>query len=457
MKVGKKFVSLILGIIMLVSMLAGCGNSEDANVKTVTIWSSTGSAKAFWNDKVKQFNETIGKEKGIILKFEAQTDEGYAQKVDIAMQSGDLPDIFDFGNLTKAIELDVVAPLDDLPGMEPLIEKYKDSFVETKNTYKGSIYCLPSDVTTRGLIYNKKMFEEAGLVDENGEAKPPKTLTEFREYAKKLTDKSKNQYGVVFPLKWGAWIESDILGVAQTGTGYPLGYNPVEQKYDFSGLKPVISTYLNMKKDGSVFPGELSLDNDPARARFAEGGIGMKLSYSFDYGVFTSQFIPDFEWGVAPLPVVDENNVYKQNAVYTVGMKVSKKGIERHGKDVMGLVMSWWYSDENFIDGYKQGVIMPPDWEMVKDIELDDSMKQWKEFCSLQEISIAQPLNMPSNMDGKKTMKQVIVDDIWTNSASLDGIDKYTKERNEGIVKYKELNPDRDYSIYGVPEWNAKR
>ncbi|UKI35906.1 MAG: hypothetical protein L6V93_17925 [Clostridiales bacterium] len=47
---------------------------------------------------------------------------------------------------------------------------------------------------------------------------------------------------------------------------------------------------MQIKSDGSYYPGAEGIDNDPARARFAEGNIGMKIGYSWDVGVLNDQF-----------------------------------------------------------------------------------------------------------------------------------------------------------------------
>lgn len=453
----KRACLLFLSTAVAVTTLSGCVGSKQTvgkEVNTVTIWSSVGSSKAFWENKIEEFNNTIGKEKGINIVFEASTDASYGQRLKIAMQSDDLPDIFDGAAIKELIELDRIVPLDDLDGMKPLIEKYKDYLRENVNTKKGKTYSLISGVTTRGLIYNKDMFKAAGIVDEKGDAKPPKTFDELREVSKKLTNESKMQYGIIFPLKWQSWVNSDVLGMALSSTGLPECYDPVLQQYDYSVLKPILKTYLDMKSDKSVYPGAESLDNDPARARFADGGIGMKMAYSFDVGVLTSQFPAQFDWGVAPLPVLDANNAYKQTLSYGWGMRVSKKGIERCGADKIAEVMKWWYSDDNYRELYKEGLESCPDFSVIKDIELDDSKAQWKQFCEMQEISTLAPPLMPKDVSGKITLKEIIVDKIWSSGGSLDLLDDYTKIANEGIIKYKGLNPDVDYSLYTVDQWN---
>lgn len=458
MKKTKRIISVVLCALMLVMALASCGDKkEEKDVKTVTIWSNTGSEKAFWTEKVEEFNNTIGKEKGIKLDFEATTDASYTQKLDVAIQSNELPDFFFSGSLKQLVELDLIAPIDNLPETKKLIEKYKDCFQEGVNTYKGKTYMLVSGTTTRGLIYNKEMFKKAGIVDEKGEAKPPVTFDEMREVAKKLTNKSKKQFGIVLPIKWQSWTDSDILTLAQSSFGIPC-YDPVKQEYDYTILEPIIEAYMGMNKDGSVYPGAESLDNDPARARFAEGGIGMKIAYFFDYGVLAEQFPAQFDWGVAPLPVVDADKCYKQNGGYGWNVRVSKKGMERLGEDIVDTIMAWWHSDEIVIDLYKRGLSVPAKWDIVKDVKVDDDKAQWKEFCEMSAITAAEPLKVPTNMEGVASLRDIIVNDIWGKGADVTKTLKdYTKKANEGIKKYRDLYPDKDYTVYEYKEWDISR
>jgi len=66
-------------------------------------------------------------------------------------------------------------------------------------THKGKIYGVPfgglGGAYVMTLFYNKDLFTKAGIVDENGEPKPPQTWEEFVEVAQKLTDRKKGVAG----------------------------------------------------------------------------------------------------------------------------------------------------------------------------------------------------------------------------------------------------------------------
>jgi ABC-type glycerol-3-phosphate transport system substrate-binding protein len=59
----------------------------------------------------------------------------------------------------------------------------------------GRIYALPIMAYVQTLAYNKKLFTQAGIVDANGEAKPPATWEEFASSAQKLTNRRKGVSG----------------------------------------------------------------------------------------------------------------------------------------------------------------------------------------------------------------------------------------------------------------------
>lgn len=454
----KKILALTLAAASLLSV-ASCGKKKDpanGEVKTATMWISAGGDKAFWEEQIERFNTTVGKEIGVQVEADLKIDAAYTQQLDIAIETNQLPDFFTNGSVVKLVELDRVVALEDV-GLGKFIEPYRDNLRERSHMLDGKTYMIPTGVALRGLIYNKDMFKAAGIVDENGEAKPPKTFAEVREYAKKLTDKSKNQFGIALPIKWVSWVESDIENLLQSSYGRGA-YDPVTKQYDYTIMKPILEAYIGMREDGSIYPSPESLDNDPARARFAEGFIGMKMAYSFDVGVLNDQFPAKCDWGVAPLPVVNENEVYRQYSQGGSSAYISKSGVEKLGKDAVKAIFEFFYGDDVLRERYERGISIPMKASIMDDAVLDaDVNKGWEDFCALSSISLAAPLSMPVDIEGKMTVREGIVNKIWANPSSIDAVlEELTKNANEGIIKYQEKNPERDYSIYEDKNWNKK-
>ena len=280
----KKGITRILcaGLILATAVsFSGCEKKEvsDSNVKTITIWSANGHNQDYYTLKVEEFNSGFGKKHGLRIDYQVISDMN--QRVELGMQTGDLPHMFAGSNLKTLVEKDLIIPITDLPGGDKFLENHTyDQSDECM--FDGKVYCFSLTTGPRALLYNKEMFKKAGIVDENGEPTPPKNLTELREYAKKLTDASKDEYGLILPFKWQGCL-GDWTGMAQQINGFGE-YDPKTGKYDFSAYEPILNTLMDIKADGSIVPGSEGIDNDPARARFGKGGIGMKFGYYWDYG-----------------------------------------------------------------------------------------------------------------------------------------------------------------------------
>ena len=442
--------------------LAACGKKVDSDVAVVKVWTGNSHDKAYVNEMVDKWNETEGKKAGIKIEYTVQEGGDMEKKLDLSFVSGEAPDLFSGGNLSKLIENDQIIAIDDLPGGPELMAKYKpEHFIEGRTLKNGKCYTVPYSATTRGLIYNKDMFRKAGLVDENGEPTPPKTLDEMREYAKILTNPEKKEYGFVYPAKWAGFYGEDVMNMSMASGSYMDGYNPKDGSFDYTKMAPVMKTIMGIKEDKSYYPGAENLDNDPARARFAEGLIGMKTAASYDYGVLTEQFPAKIEWGVAPYPSEGEQKHYQYMDVGGY-LLVNKASVEKIGADKLMKVYNFFYSDEFIIGAYKRGLTLPLRWDIVKDVELD-GMEQWKAFAEMTEISRSAPTTRGVNMDGKKGLAKIWLEDIWSGRIPVDQIDKtleeYTTMINQAADEYQAQHPEQDPVKMGkiIPNWETKR
>ena len=457
----RRGLSVLLALVLIVACIAaGCsgGKSGSSEVTTVTIWTGNSHSKITMERLAQEFNEGKGKELGIQIDYQVIEGNSFAQNLELALQTGQGPDI-----MPKSFENKVMVgngwiyPINDLPGGEDFLKPFRDYFGDTNLEYKGKIYSVPTSVTTRGLIYNKDMFKAAGLVDENGEPTPPETFDEMREYAKILTDESKNQFGIILPMKWNSWVGSDMTTLLISSVGHS-GFNPVNGEFDYSGLAPIINTYKGMIEDGSVYPGAEGLDNDAARAYFAEGIIGMKIAFSFDVGVLNDQFPAKCDWGVAPVPVVDKNNRYLQNASAGTAFCVNAASVETKGAEKIMAALKWISGDDVARVLYEEGANIPFDWDVVKDVKLENAKKGWKEFSELAGISHLASAMPRSDMSGYLTLDERIKNQVLAGEISAeDMLKQYNEDITQATKKYYDANPDEKFEDYLVPDWNIKR
>ena len=446
---------------------AGCGKKAavDSNLTTVSIWSGNGHDKAFMDEQIKKWNDSEGKKLGINIDYTVKSGD-LSEQIDLAMENGTAPDLFTSCDAEKLAAQGKLASIDDIDGLKPITEKYAEFMMPSRVKIDGKTYSIPNSSTTYGLIYNVDMFKAAGLVDKDGNATPPETLKELREYAKKLTNPSKKEYGIIFPGKWSEWYGVDVAKMAVPSCGYISGYNPKTGEYDYKAEAEVAKTIIGIKKDGSYYPGVEGLDNDPARARFAEGGIAMKTAGSYDYGVLTDQFPAKINWAVAPFPVADENDMYKQHMDISGGYYINQKSVEKIGEDKIVAVMNFLYGDDLLKSAYSKGMTIPLKMDWVEGTKVDSSLKHgecWTAFCKLTDVSKPSPMGRKSETTGAVSFGSKFINEIWPKALDDATRDKYAQEwadtKNAGIKKYQEMYPDYDAEALGsiLSDWDASR
>ena len=461
----KRKLSLVMLIIAAVTCttLSGCqsgkiASDDNSGIMTVTVWSKDTHSKKVFEAYINEYNLGQGKKDGIKIDYIVKEGENIDQSVDLALQSGDAPDIFyTSAAIKKLIENNYIANLQDLPGGPEFLKKYENDFIEGAHKVDGKIYTVPNSSTTQGLVYNKDMFKAAGIVDEKGEAKPPETLDELREYAKKLTNPAKNEYGIIMPVKWEPWFRDDVMALLHPTVGHN-GYNPVTRKFEFEGVEPIFDSIMGMFDDGSVYPGASSLENDQARAQFAYGGIGMKFAYSYDVGVYTQQFPAQIDWGVAPLPIIDKNERYLQRMFVGSTSFLSQKSLETKDKEKLMTVIKLFTSDDIIQKCYLEGVALPYDWNIVKDLKSDNLPKGWAGFAALSAISCPSNTFPQIEMAGKRTIDERFLTDVMSKKATAaDAIKEFTADAIAGMEEFYKNNTSEDINLNYDDKWDTKR
>lgn len=197
---------------------AGCGstssNSTKSGSEAGTAGSSAGSSAASGETtEIRIWTKGSGPDEGIqklIESFnESQSEvhatyeyygENYSSVVQMAISGDSAPDILECsGGITvqTLAKQGQIVPVDDCITDE-IKENYNPSAFTPEEFYlNGELYSVPVRVSAYRLLYNKDLFEKAGLNPEE----PPKTLEEMREYAKKITEAGGGEaYGFGLPL-----------------------------------------------------------------------------------------------------------------------------------------------------------------------------------------------------------------------------------------------------------------
>jgi multiple sugar transport system substrate-binding protein len=213
-----KVLSLLLALVLIVSLLSGCGggdssgqnengtgtetNEEETSSTTTSEEGGDKVTLTFWNgftasdgeilrDIVERFNEeNSGK---IEIKMDIMPWDTFFQKLPPAIATDTAPSFVLMGveRIPEYVSNNSIQPLDDFWSVTGLNESNYVKNVLDMCKYQGKYYMMPMQYNLMYLYWNKDLFKEAGLDPE----KPPETWEQLGEYAVKLTDSSKNQYG----------------------------------------------------------------------------------------------------------------------------------------------------------------------------------------------------------------------------------------------------------------------
>lgn len=250
----KKSIAALFCITMLAGLLTGCGGQETAAVNddasagtqeaadalqeaegeiggTITVITNrTDLVDTKFADYKKAFEE---KYPGTEVKFEAITD--YEGDIAIRMQTeeyGDVlcvPEYMATGDLQNYFE--------PLGTPEELGEKYEQKYLY-KRYYGGKVYGIPSIINVQGIVYNKKVFEQAGI------SKLPTTPDEFLADLKLISEKTDAiPYYTNFAAGWPLtqW-QDHCWGAVSGDPDYRFNTMPFEAE-PFAEGKPVNTVY----------------------------------------------------------------------------------------------------------------------------------------------------------------------------------------------------------------------
>ncbi|WP_318214374.1 extracellular solute-binding protein [Streptomyces sp. SCL15-6] len=180
-----------IGIAGMMVSIAACGGDDGGDDgkkagadgyagQTLTVWVMDGSSPDQWqSDLAKEF-EAKTKAK---VKFEIQKWNGIQQKLTTALSEENPPDVFEIGN-TQTPAYAKTGGLADLSDLKSGLGADWSESLNKSAVFDGKQYAAPWFVVNRVVIYNKKIWADAGIKD------TPKTRDEFYNDLKTIGEKT---------------------------------------------------------------------------------------------------------------------------------------------------------------------------------------------------------------------------------------------------------------------------
>ncbi|MDT0158123.1 extracellular solute-binding protein [Microbacterium sp. ARD32] len=310
MKIRKAWVAAAAAVATLgmlgLTACSGGGDDPSAGGKTtLTMWhnSTTGPGKQYWEDAAAAFTK---ENPYVKIKVTSIQNEDMDGKLQTAVNSGDMPDIFmarGGGKLADIVSADKVK---DLTGL--IDDDVKKAFGDapfSAFTVDGKIYGMPSAVLPGGFFYSKDLFEQAGITSE------PTTFDELDDAVAKLKTAGIQPIALGAKAAWPAahWYYFFALRACDQGLienlatkadfSDPCWLEAAQNFKDFAGTEPFHKGFLT---------------TDPQEGANSSAGLianhkaAMELMGAWDVGVIASltpdeQPLPDLGW--FPFPEVD--------------------------------------------------------------------------------------------------------------------------------------------------------
>ena len=295
-------------------LLSGCanpsvGSANDDPTKPVTLkfwhgWSTPGEVKAV-NDSIDRFEKLHPN-----IKVQA-TGNVSDETINQALRAGGskAPDVvssFTTNNVGQYCDSGMWADLDPFmkkTGLDK--EKVFPKALLDYTSYQGNQCALPLLADAFGMYYNKDAYKKAGI------KRPPRTMSELAKVSKKLTVRSgRNSYKQVGYLpNFRFYQNSPDRLFAQWGPKYfdaegnsRLADDPSTYKF-FKTARQLASAqggFNDLERFRLTFGDEMSGQN-----AFLTGKVTMHLDGEWR-GLMLDEAKAKFDWGVAPMPVPDD-------------------------------------------------------------------------------------------------------------------------------------------------------
>ena len=297
-----------------------------------------------FQEYIKEFNEMYP---NITIEYEAITD--YAEDIKIRLTTDDWGDICGIPtNLQKNELADEFISYGD---KETLDEKY---VLLNNFSYDGQVYGIPSTGNAQGIVYNKKVFEKAGITE------IPTTPTEFIEALQKIKDNTDAiPLYTNFAAGWtmGAW--DAYIGGCATGDadfmnyGIVHGENPFADNGDETGPFAVYNILYQAVSQGLIEDDPTTTDWEGCKGMINNGEIGCMVLGS--WAVVQMQEAGDNadDIGYMPFPItVDGKQYASAGPDYCYGINVHSD----YDNQLASLIYVKWLTEESGFS-YDQGGI----------------------------------------------------------------------------------------------------
>lgn len=352
----KKYLSFL---VVLALLLVGSGVSVLANQATIDIFISMPE----YADAMQQLIEEYKKvEPDVNINYET-TQSDYPTLLKVKINSGEVPDIF-ASTTGKEIELykEYSYDLSDQPLMENMLPAIKESMADAAG---NGMYGIAIKGNYFGLIYNKDLFEEAGI------EKIPETISELETAIEKLEVAGITPFTSGFA-EWWVYKHAFQHFLAAATDNVPALVQKFEKgEAHFKDYPELYENWFHfvdlVKEHGDAKILESTLNTE--LSSFAIGKAAMVVGQGPWVEADIKKINPELRIGFAGYPVSEDSAQSQIISGADQALRISKSS------DVLPEVLdfiNWWYTSDYgkswFID--VAGVVSPVNIDRQADFQI---------------------------------------------------------------------------------------
>lgn len=363
----RRFLALILSLVMVLFVFAGCGKeaepisasdtpkaSQEATASpesespkepvTLKVWESDGPEKEFIEEMAAAY---MKENPHVTIIVEPVSNVDAVQRLQLDGPAGVGADIF-------------AAPHDKLGEMitsgiileNAYADQVKEAMVDaaiTATSYEGKLYGYPIGVETYALFYNKKLVSN-----------PPETWDDVKEFCKQFNDKSQGKYGIVWDVDDPYFSYMFLSGYGANLFG-PEGTDKSQHMINSEEAIKGMEYFQNFRKE-CLNVDAADLTGDFMNAGFQNGTIAMVITGPWSIASYREAGV---DFGVTTLPKLPGSNTPPQSFSGIRALYVS--AFTKYPEEAQKFV-NYLVSKEALLKRYEITNQIPP----RKDIQISD-------------------------------------------------------------------------------------
>lgn len=304
----KKLLGMFAVTMMATTLLSACGGGDkeasgggDNEVVTWVNCSDETPEGEAWAKIADNFNKKFDGKYSVKIEYIPRSGSGggYEDKVNAALTTNTLPDVLtlDGPNTAAYAKAGIIAPLDEYLTDKDDLADILPSIID-QGTYDGKMYAIGFSESSVGIYYNKQMFADAGITEEQlPTLEKPWDWEGFKAICDTLVKKY-DQPAIDMALNSG----DEMLMYAFTPFLWSQGGNVVSE--DGTKAEGVLNDEAGVKTfnfiQDMVKQGYTTIS--PAKNAFEQGKYPMKFSGSWTMADLDTNY-KDIEYGILPYPV----------------------------------------------------------------------------------------------------------------------------------------------------------